>query len=382
MFYVRKVSAAAILAATVGSGAAVQAADLTYAIGYAPGSGPVIAADRLAAYSEENGGPGIQVFAMSLLNLRETPPGVRDQVVDMGFNAHGLFSAEYPNSNLPAEFGVRATAGTDSDNVFWGPAAMAGAITEYIMLDCTECGQEFAAEGQVYLSGQASSSYALHCSQEVSTLDQVKGKQIRTPSGYWASWVEAMGAVSVFMSANEAFSALSQGVVDCVVFQPSDLLTTGLIDVVKYTTLGVPEGVFSAAAVVTINSDSWRGLSAQERKVLLDASALMNAEMTFLASDSTLKALEEEKARGIPVVDAAPDLKEATNNFVANLRAEVTQSYTEQYRLTDVEAKIDTIEGLVDKWIGLTENVQTSDELFQILQSEIYSKIDPETYGM
>ena len=364
------------------AGGTAQAADLTYAIGYAPGSGPARAAESLAEKSAELGGPDIQVFAMSLLNIRETPPGVRDRVVDLGFNAHGLFRAEYPNANLPAEFGVRATNATPASNVLWGPAAMAGAITEYIMLHCPECTQEFAQEGQVYLSGQSSASYGLHCSDEVTTLDQLKGKQVRTPSGYWAAWVEAMGAVSVFMSANEAFSALSQGVVDCVVFQPSDLLTTRLIDVVKSTTLGAPQGVYSAAAVATINADAWAELATAERKGLLEAAAYMNAEMTYLQASQTSEALDEEKARGIPVLEAAPDLKEATDAFVAGLRDRVTEEYTAQYQLTDVDAKVDTIYGLIEKWVALTETVESTEDLYQLYQSEIVSNLDPDTYGL
>jgi hypothetical protein len=372
-------TAAAALALMVGS---AQAADFTYAIGYAPGSGPALAAESLAKRSTEYGGPDIQVFAMSLLNIKETPPGVKDRIVDLGFNAHGLFRAEYPNANLPAEFGVRATNATPASNVLWGPAAMAGAITEYIMLHCPECSEEFAREGQVYLSGQSSASYGLHCSQDITTLEQLKGKQVRTPSGYWATWVEEMGAVSVFMSANEAFSALSQGVVDCVVFQPSDLLTTRLIDVVKSTTLGVPQGVYSAAAVASINTDAWKELSAGEREGLLKAAAYMNAEMTFLQASQTAEALEEEKARGIPVLEAAPDLKEATNAFVAGLRQSVVEEYMTQYQLQDIETKIDTIYGLIDKWVGLTENVEDTEDLYQLYLSEIVSQIDPEAYGL
>ncbi|QLH13011.1 hypothetical protein HYQ43_01505 [Paracoccus pantotrophus] len=373
---------AGLAAALSMSAGLAQAESLTYAIGYAPGSNPVVAAESLVEYSKANGGPDIQVFPMSLLNIRETPPGIRDHAVDMGFNAHALFLAEYPNSNLPAEFGVFATNATAGDNVFWGPAAMAGAITEYIMLHCPECVEEFATDNQVYLSGQASAAYALHCTQDVTTLAQIRSKQIRTPSGYWSKWVEAMGAVSVFMSANEAFSAMSQGVVDCVVFQPSELITVRLIDVVKSTTLGVPQGLFSGASVANINRDAWRGLDADSRKVLLEASARMNAEMTWLVSAQTTEALEEEAARGIPVHEAAPDLQEATAEFVSGLREDVIAEYTTNYKLADIDAKVETIQSLIDKWVELTRDTETADDLFQLYLTQIYSKVDPETYGL
>lgn len=372
----------AVAIATTIAAPAVSAADLTYAMGYAPGSVPVIAAENMAEYSAEQGGPDIQVFPMSLLNIRETPPGIRDRIADMGFNAHGIFQAEYPNANLPAEFGVLATNATPASDALWGPAAMAGAITEYIMLECSDCATEFAAENQVYLSGQSSPSYALQCSQEVTTLEDVKGKQMRTPSGYWARWVEAMGGVSVFMSANEAFNALSQGVVDCVVIHPADLITLQLIDVVKSSTLGVPQGVYSAASVATVNADAWRELAPDEREILLNAAARMNAEMTYLAAQQANSALEEARQRGITVNEAAPDLKDATDAFIGGLRGAVAEEYGSQFGVQDVDAKIETIASLIAKWVELTEGVSSVEDLAGLYQSEIVSKIDVDTYGM
>lgn len=368
-------------ALTLAAGTASHATELTYAMGYAPGSVPVVAAENMAQYSAENGGPEIKVFPMSLLNIRETPPGIRDNVVDMGFQVHGIFQAEFPNSNLPAEFGMMATNATPPSNALWGPAAMSGAITEYIMLHCPDCISEMDAENQVYLSGQSSPSYSLHCSQEVTTLDDVKGKQMRTPSGYWARWVEAMGGVSVFMSANEAFNALSQGVVDCVVIHPADLITLQLIDVVKASTLGVPQGVYSAASAAAINKNVWGGLSVEDRQVLLEAATRMNADMTYAASMQAGSALEEARERGIAILEAAPDLKEATDTFITEVRSQVVTDYSEQYAVEGVDQKVDTIVGLIEKWVGLTENVATADDLFDIYMSEIVSKVDAANYG-
>jgi TRAP-type C4-dicarboxylate transport system substrate-binding protein len=370
------------LAALMSSSGMAMADGLSYAIGYAPDSVPVLAADAMAKYSAEHGGPSIEVFPMTLLNIKETPPGIRDGVVDMGFNAHAVFSAEYPNANLPAEFGVLATNATPPSNALWAPAAMAGAITEYIMLECPECQAEFAKEGQVYLSGQSSPAYSLHCSAPVNSVEALKGKQLRTPSGYWARWVEAMGGVSVFMSANEAFNALSQGVVDCVVIHPADLITLRLIDIVKATTLGVPQGVFSGASVANINKDVWKGLPVEQRKALLEAAAFMNASMTFGAAQQAATAIAEEKTRGITVLEADADLKAATDEFIKGLRDVVIAEYSEKLGVTDTPAKVDKIEALIAKWVGLTKDAATADDMFKIYMSEIYAKVDVNAYGL
>lgn len=379
--FIRRISATVAVGALMTSTVA-QAADLKYAIGYAPGSVPVLAAQEFAKFAKTNGSPNINVFPMSLLNIKETPPGVRDGVVDMGFNAHGIFQAEYPNSNLPAEFGMLATNATPPSENFWASAAMAGAITEYIMLRCPECIKEFDKEKQVYLSGQSSPPYALHCTKKVRTLAELKGKQIRTPSGYWARWVSGMGGVSVFMSANEAFTALSQGVVDCVVISYADLLNLRLIDIIKTSTIGVPQGVYSAASVATINTKSWRALGAPQRKALLESSAYLNAQMTFMYAKQAGEGLAAVKQKGIPVYDAAPDLKAATDKFIKDVRVDIAKEYTEKYRVANVDANINTVVGLIDKWVRLTKDARSADDLFKIYKSEIYSKIDSATYGM
>lgn len=361
--------------------ALAQTKEFKHAIGYAAGSVPTLAAEAMAKHSESRGGPKIKVFPMSLLNIRETPPGVRDGVVDMGFHAHAIFS-EYPNANLPAEFGVFATNATPTGDELWPAAAMAGMITEYNMLHCPECIGEFKKEKQLYLSGLSSPSYMLHCTQKVSTLEEAKGKQFRTPSGFWARWTKAVGAVSVSMSVNEAFAAMSQGVVQCVVINAADLLTARLIDVTKATTIGVPGGVFSGAAVATVNLGSWKSLSVAQRKGLLEAAALGNAHQTVGYSKQQLEALEVAKTRKIAIHEASSDLKAATTSFIGTVRETVIKEYTETHKVANVADKAKKIEGLVEKWLKLTKDVKTTDALYALYMSEIYSKIDPNTYGM
>lgn len=358
------------------------AQDLTYAIGYPPGSLHVAVAEEFKTYAAENGGLEIEVYPLSLLGLLQIPEGIRDGVVDMGFNAHALFSAEYPNSNLPADINILARDDNDPTQVMLAPAAMAGAITEYIMLHCPECQEEFARDGQVYLSGQSSASYALLCATPVTTLADVQGKQIRTASGYWSRWAEGVGAVGVFMSANEVFTALSQGAVDCVAMSPAELLSLRLIDVVKSITIGVPQGVFSGASVVNIGTDAWRGLDEEARRSLLDAAFFLNANMTFALASNSQRGLDAAREQGIEVLEPAQDLFDATAEMNAVNRDLVAKQYVDVSNVTDIDAKIATINELVGKWLGLMNGVTTRERMHQIYREEIMSKVDLASYGM
>ena len=80
-------------------------------------------------------------------------------------------------------------------------------------------------------------------------------------------------------------------------------------------------------------------------------------------------------------LEAAPDLKEATDTFITEVRSQVVTDYSEQYAVEGVDQKVDTIVGLIEKWVGLTENVATADDLFDIYMSEIVSKVDAANYG-
>ena len=91
---------AATLAATAIAGQAAAKERLNFAYGYpntsAIGKG---VEDYVAAVSERSGGEiDTTGFAMSLLSLPETSPGVRDGLADVGFVLPPYYPAEYPTT--------------------------------------------------------------------------------------------------------------------------------------------------------------------------------------------------------------------------------------------------------------------------------------------
>src|SRR5690554_4643603 len=101
----RKYLLAAAAASVALTPAIAQAADLRFASGYPQGSITSIALtafkDRLAEVSD--GELGARVFELSLLNLRETPAGIRDGMADMGVVLTPYFPADFPHTNMVAE---------------------------------------------------------------------------------------------------------------------------------------------------------------------------------------------------------------------------------------------------------------------------------------
>ncbi len=147
---------AAVMAAVTFSGAEAQS--LRYASGFPPG-GPVNTGLKdFAAYVGENSDMSVKLFELSLLDLKETPPGIRDGLADMGYVLMPYFPAEYAEANLAADLSMLATTGEKGA----APAiAMAGALTEYAMLHCPDCQTQFAKENQVYLGSASTPDPAL-----------------------------------------------------------------------------------------------------------------------------------------------------------------------------------------------------------------------------
>ena len=130
--------AAAVLGLSVAGFAASDASAKTLkaAIGLATSSAQYYAFEKFAEYVEKNSDLKIKLFSMSLLNLKETPPGVRDGIADMGFVLPPYYPAEYAENNLVSNLSMLSTTGTQVESP---GAAMAGATSEYTYFQCPEC---------------------------------------------------------------------------------------------------------------------------------------------------------------------------------------------------------------------------------------------------
>ena len=338
-----------------------------------------LAYQSFADYVAENSDMKIKVFSMSLLNLKETPAGIRDGLADLGFVTTGYFPAEYSETNLAANLSMFSTAGRKVDSP---GAAMAGAMTEYV-LNCPECLAEFQLEGQVYLGSVASAPYNLLCTKEISEPEDIKGTKIRSSGGNYSRWAEYFGAVAVSMSAQDQYEGLSQGVIDCTMAPASDLTNQALAEVAKFTTVSVPGGVFAGTGTSNFNTSVWQGLSDAQRAVMLRGAARMQAEMTIGLYGVSAVNLDGAAALGVELIDPSEALLSATDAFVEADRAVIHQQFTETYGVSNAEEKIETISALVEKWKGLTAEVShDQDALARVYWDEIFSKIDPAAYGL
>jgi TRAP-type transport system periplasmic protein len=103
-------------------------------------------------------------------------------------------------------------------------------------------------------------------SKAVRALADMRGLKIRIPDPVSAEIVKAWGGIPVSLPATETYNAMSTGIVDGVMIDPSAVGSYKLHEVTKYITLNTP-GALSTFTLI-MNKGAWDGLSAEHRKLL------------------------------------------------------------------------------------------------------------------
>ena len=352
---------------------------LKFSSGFPPVAVPPIAYKTVSDWLAANSMFKPEVFSMTLLSLQETAAGIRDGITDAGYVLTPYSPAEFSEMNLAADMSMLVATGTDAPNM-----VMSAAIVEYVTLNCPECLDEFTTQNQVFLSGGASTEYSLVCKEPINTVADIKGKAIRVGAPVFGRWVEKFGGTKASIPGSEMFEALSQGVVQCTMVGTPDVVNFQLQDVIKSIMVGAPGGVYAGTASMNMNLDLWRGLTDEERKTLLQAGALMTAEVNAGYNRQAVAAEKTIRDKGITMVDATDEFVTATSDFVKEDLKTIQQQFTSIYGVTDVEKKMAIIAALVDKWKGKLSKVDPTDgEAYRkLLWDEVYAKIDPAAYGM
>ncbi|GGA17318.1 C4-dicarboxylate TRAP transporter substrate-binding protein [Neptunicoccus cionae] len=358
---------------------AVQADQLSFAGGWPPNSKPTAVLESYADAIEENSGGELtmRVFPLSLLSFAEGNAGVRDGLADTAAILTPYFPAEFPNLNMISEFSQLVELEEFSGET--SSAAFAGALSEYVLLNCPDCISETAKQNQVYLGAGMTTSYALQCVVPLNSPEDLKGKRIRTAGAYWSRWAETVGAVPVSMSVNETFEALNQGVLDCTASNTADFVNFSFIEVVKYLYTGLPGGQFTVPTMM--NKERWNGLSENGKSAVMKASAKLASEMTWVYLEEARAGKAKSPELGIEYGPASDSLVAMNRDFIANDVKNVATVYKDRFNLETGAAAADKLRELLGRWTELTADVDSADALTELYWNEIYSKVDLSSYG-
>ena len=307
-----------------------------------------------------------------LLAPRAALQGVRDNVVQVAHHAAIYTPSELPVANAVQELGFN----------YSDPVPTIFAVTEFSMTNPTQLA-EWKDKGVVYLGAYTTPPYVLMCSSPVRNLSEIKGKRIRTAGSAVSVWVEEVGGIPVNVASSEMYTGLERGTLDCASNAASDLVDRSLMEVAEHTTL-VSTGMYWSGPQWGYNPSFWAGLTPEQRAVLMEASARSMARMVIAYGEKVENGLEATKAAGGNVYEPEEDLAESLAAFREKSLSTIYQKAEEQFGLDNAKEVIDDFRSTMAKWEDLLANVDNSDEdaLTELAMQEIYSKIDPATYGV
>ena len=305
----------------------------------------------------------------ALLGPKPTLSGLRDGVADVGLLALTYFRSEMPYAQLVADL---ALLGEDH-------YAMAGATSEFVMLHCQPCKDEFAKNGMVALSGISTAPYVLLTTVPIVEIADMKGVKLRTGGSVWDRWSTRLGAEPVNVPSSEMYDTMSHGVVTAAVQPVGALKGHSLIEVAKHLTT-LPLGTYHSGAIFALSPKFWASLSAEQREQFAKnlPEALAQSEVNYETDD--LNVLAEAADLGLTIHEPSPEFLQDLVDFRTTDLSEIARISREERGIEDPEALIATYRELIEKWHGLVKPLNPIRDNPQpyadLLRQEIYSKID------
>ena len=207
--------------------------------------------------------------------------------------------------------------------------------------------------------------------------------RVRTAGSTVSQWVERVGGIPVNVPSSEMYTGLERGTLDCASNAPSDLIARSLHEVAEHTTL-LPTGMYWSGPHWGYNADFWAGLTADQRAILMEATARSMARMNINYIAEGDAALAQAVALGGNVYEPAEDLIGSVVAYREEALERVYQTARDTYGIEDPEALIDDFRSYYAKWEELLATVDRTDEdaLTALAIQEIYSELDPSSYGV
>lgn len=307
-----------------------------------------------------------------LLAPRANLQGIRDNVVQVAHHAAVYTPSELPVANAVNELGFN----------FSDALVAIFAVSDFSTHNETQL-QEWKDKGIVYLGAYATPPYLLFCRTPVRNLEEIKGKRIRTAGSTVSLWVEEVGGIPVNVPSSEMYSGLDRGTLDCASNAGNDLIDRSLWEVAPHTTV-LPTGMYWSGPHWGYNPDFWASLTAEQRGILMQATARAMARMNINYVARAESALEEAEAKGNNIYQPEDDILKAVEAYHEKALADVYDKARETYGLENGREVIDDFLATYEKWEKLLSEVDRTDEdaLAALAMEHIYSRLDPETYGV
>ena len=214
--------------------------------------------------------------------------------------------------------------------------------------------------------------YHMMCNTPVVSLDQAKGKKMRTAGAAFTGLSDSLGATAVSVPIGDAYSGMQRGSLDCILADPTNLISASFNEVVTDMTV-VPLGVVTGANWVWSKS-TWAAFSDEEKALIKDEMALALAKTQLDFDASVGASMEDANARGINLHDAGADLGAHIDAFKAQF---ISNLVSEATTVADAPAIFDQYAALQTAWVERLNGIDRTDEaaVAALIKEHLMSKM-------
>lgn len=190
-----------------------------------------------------------------LATVGEIPSAVENGIIDIGNLVTPYFPDQYViNNAIP---------------FFWPQPKSQKELGELMLKwhkEIPAFGEELAKYNAKLIAVRPLPNYGFVCNKPIRTMEDFKGKRIRSYGVALPAALEAIGAVSVGMPDVEAYEALNNNILDCSAADLALIDAFKLHEVAKYF-IDVPMGA-SWGHIIIMNLDKYNSLTDEQKKVI------------------------------------------------------------------------------------------------------------------
>lgn len=199
---------------------------------------------------------------------------VRNGVADMGMSVHSYTASRFPLIEF-AELPFTVEDGGINSVAYWR-------TYDKFMKDANE------HRGVKLMGLWTSPATVIFTNKdEITSLDQLKGLKLRSPSPLFDSIGNAMGVTTVNAPASESYEMLSRGVIDGLFFQ-YDQIENFKLDKLLKSAVAAPGGLGKSSQYLFMNERKWNAISEADRAAIEEISG------EYIAQDFGTKWQEAE----------------------------------------------------------------------------------------
>lgn len=333
-----------------------------------------IAFEKLAVDLKKstNGDIDFEIFSSgSLVPAQTTLSAVGDGVAQLG-----VVAASYTPSELPLSGMINDLAFVATDDM-----ATAFAFTE-LLLKNKRLIKEYEKHNTVVLGGYSTPTYVFLCMKDVKSIDDVKGKKIRTNGTAQNEWITQLGGIPVAVPMTDVYSGLERGAIDCTLSDPTNLATGYRFWEIAKSITTLEQGTALGVTYV-VNKDFWREIGKKNRQLFLNDVA-RNLARTQIAYAQTVEiGMKGAKERKIRIIQPDSGLVAALKAFRANIIDVYPKRTQTERKVKDPRDVAQEFLQLQEKWVALLSKIDrySEDEVTQLLKTELYAKL-ADSYGL